>query len=122
MIGQLAIKIAGRESGKHCVIVDKIDSNYVLIDGNVRRKKCNINHLELLNKKLDIKKGASTSEVHKAMEKDGIKIIKLNPKKETGTRPRRIRKTKKEEGISKEEKPKKEKKNVPKGRAKKQDN
>src|SRR3989344_1243110 len=102
MIGQLAIKIAGRESGKHCVIVDKIDSNYVLIDGNVRRKKCNINHLELLNKKLDIKKGASTSEVHKAMEKDGIKIIKLNPKKETGTRPRRIRKmSQKEEQKSK---------------------
>src|SRR3990167_8316294 len=100
MIGQLCVKLAGRESGKQCVIIDKLDSNYVIIDGNVRRKKCNINHLELLNKKLDIKKGASTSEVQKAMEKNGINVIKLNPKKETGTRPRRIRKTKKEEGIS----------------------
>ena len=39
MMGQLCVKIAGRESGKKCVIVDRIDSNYVLIDGNVRRKK-----------------------------------------------------------------------------------
>jgi large subunit ribosomal protein L14e len=121
MIGQLAIKIAGRESGKHCVIVDKIDSNYVLIDGNVRRKKCNINHLELLDKKLSIKKGASTSDVHKSMEKEGIKVIKLRPKKETKQRPRKIRKTKNKKEEVKEEKPKKEKKNVSKG-TKKQSN
>ena len=118
MIGQLCVKIAGRESGKHCVIVDKIDSNYVLIDGNVRRKKCNINHLELLNKKLDIKKGASTSEIHKAMEKEGIKVISLKPKKESGSRLRKARKSKKQE-TTKEEKPKKEKKNASKKPAKK---
>lgn len=117
MIGQLCIKIAGRESGAYCVIVDKIDSNYVLIDGNVRRKKCNIMHLELLNKKLNIKKGASTEEVHKAMEKEGIKTIKRKPKKETKPRPRKQRKTKKkEETIEKKVK----KKNVK--RTKKQDN
>src|SRR3989344_3847509 len=108
MIGQLCVKIAGRESGKHCVIVDEVDSTYVLIDGNVRRKKCNINHLELLNKKLDIKKGASTSEVHKAMEKEGVKVVKLKPIKETKQRPTKIRKSnKKREEIK--EKPNKEK-------------
>ena len=116
MIGQLCVKITGRESGKYCVIVDKIDSTYVLIDGNLRRKKCNINHLELFNKKLDIKKGAPTIEVHKAMEKEGIEIIKLKPKKETKPRPRKIRKSKKE---AVEEKPKKEKKNASKRTAKK---
>ena len=103
MIGQLAIKIAGRESGKHCVIVDKIDSNQVLIDGNVRRKKCNINHLELLNKRLEIKKGASTEEIRKAMEKEGIKVIKLRPKKETKPRPRKIRKTKEKNATEEKE-------------------
>ena len=49
-IGQLAIKIAGRDGGNFCAIVDKIDDNFVLIDGNVRRKKCNIGHLEFLDK------------------------------------------------------------------------
>ena len=103
MIGQLCVKIAGRESGKKCVIVDKIDSIYVLIDGNLRRKKCNIIHLEFLNRKLDIKKGASTAEVHKAMEKEGIKVIKLKPKKETKPRPRKIRKTKQRNAAEEKE-------------------
>ena len=117
MIGQLAIKLAGRESGKHCVIVDKIDSTYVLIDGNVRRKKCNINHLELLNKRLDIKKEASTEEIHKAMEKEGIKTIKLKPKKEIKSRLKKIKKSKKQEAVEE-----KQKKNVSKRRTKEQDN
>lgn len=118
MIGQLCIKITGRESGKHCVIINKIDSNYVLIDGNLRRKKCNILHLELLNKRLKIKKGASTEEVHKAMEKEGIKTQKRKPKKETKPRPRRKRKTKKKETT---EENKVKRKNV-KRATKKQDN
>ena len=120
MICQLCIKIAGRESGKHCVIVDEIDSTYVLIDGNVRRKKCNINHLELLDKKLDIKKGASTSEVHKAMEKSGIKVIKSKPRKESKPRPVKIRRTNKNQKETTEQKPNKEK-NVSR-RTKKQNN
>ena len=103
MIGQLAIKIAGRESGRHCVVVDKIDSTYVLIDGNVRRKKCNISHLELLNKKLDIKKGASASEVKKAMEKEGIKVTWSKEKKEIKPKPKKTRKLKKK-NVSKAEK------------------
>ena len=103
MIGQLAIKIAGRESGRYCVIVDKIDSIYVIIDGNVRRKKCNISHLELLDKKFDIKKGASTSEVQKAMEKEGIKTTRPKDKKDVKPRPRKIRKSKKQ-NVSKAEK------------------
>ena len=118
MIGQLCVKIVGRESGKHCVIVEKIDSNYVMIDGNLRRKKCNILHLELLNKKLSIKKGASTEEVHKAMEKEGIKAIPRKPKKETKPRPRKIRKTKKKAKVEKKT-VKKVKENVK--RTKKQD-
>ena len=118
MIGQLCIKISGRESGKKCVIIEKIDSNYVTIDGNLRRKKCNILHLELLNKKLDIKKGASTEEVHKAMEKEGIKTVKRKAKKEKNPRPRKIRKAKKKVGTEKKTVKKKVKKNVK--RAKKQ--
>jgi large subunit ribosomal protein L14e len=86
-IGRVAIKIAGRDAGKVAVIVDKIDENFVLIDGNVRRRKCNIKHLEPLDTILKIKKGASTQEVHKAMSLAKIKVeepkkVKRSPKKE----------------------------------------
>jgi large subunit ribosomal protein L14e len=85
-IGRLCVKIAGRDSGNYCVIIDVIDENTVLIDGYVRRRKCNIKHLEPLNKKLNLKKGASTSDIKKALLAEGIKIkervVKRKPKKE----------------------------------------
>src|SRR3989344_8968681 len=92
MIGNLCVKLAGREGKKYCIIVDKIDSTHVLIDGNVKRRKCNISHLEITPTKLDIKKGASSLEVKKAMEKAGIKITEPKGKK-SAQKP--IRKTKK---------------------------
>ena len=92
MIGQLCVKIVGKESGRYCVIVDKIDSTYVIIDGNLKRRKCNINHLELLNKRLEIKKDASTEEIRKVMEKEGIKITKPREKKESKKKQEKIRK------------------------------
>jgi len=95
--GSICYKIAGREAGKMAVIVEVVDDNFVLIDGNVKRRKCNIKHLEMTNNVLDVKKGASTSEVHKQMSVSGFKVIERKPKKE-----------KKEE--VKEEKPKKTKK------------
>lgn len=85
-IGRVCLKIAGRDAGNTAIVVDTIDNNYVLVDGNVRRKKCNINHLEPLADVLKIKKGASTEEVHKAMITAKIKVkeskkIKKSPKK-----------------------------------------
>ena len=106
MIGQLCVKIAGKESGRYCVITDDVDSTYVIIDGNLKRRKCNINHLELLNKKLDIKKGAPTVEVHKAMEKAGIKVTIPKERKEIKKKPKKTRTSGK--------KPEKVKKNVSK--------
>ncbi len=53
--GRLCIKLRGRDKGRYCVIVEKLDKNYVLIDGAVRRRKCNINHLKLLPEVLDVK-------------------------------------------------------------------
>ena len=35
-VGSLCIKIAGRSAGSYCVVVDKIDETFVLIDGNVK--------------------------------------------------------------------------------------
>jgi len=86
-IGRLCVKLAGRDAGKECLIVDILDKNkqFVLIDGNTRRRKCNVIHLEILPQKADIKKGASHDEVVKALEKLGVKIIPKAPPKQKKT-------------------------------------
>jgi len=108
-IGRLCIKIAGRNAGNYCVIVDNVDDNFVIIDGNVKRKRCNINHLEPLDKVLKIKKGASTSSVHEAMKKEKLKVVTTKPRTKKAEKPVRQRKKKVKEEVSKE-KPKKGKK------------
>ena len=62
-IGRVCVKLAGRDAGKKCVVVDFIDDNTVLIDGFTRRRKCNLRHLEPLEETLSIEKGASSDEV-----------------------------------------------------------
>lgn len=94
MIGRLCTKLTGREAGKYCVIVNQFDDNFVLIDGNVKRRKCNINHLEFTDQLLSIKKDASTKEVLEAMNKVGIKTLKLKEKKEIREKPKKKRKVK----------------------------
>ena len=74
-VGRVCGKLAGRDAGKKCVIVDIIDENYVLIDGETRRRKSNIDHLEFLEEMVKIKKGASTIDVKKAMITAKIKVI-----------------------------------------------
>jgi large subunit ribosomal protein L14e len=71
-IGRVCVKLAGHEAGKRCVIVDVLDSNYVVVSGaGVKRRRCNIAHLEPTDKKLDIPKGASDEEVKRALEAAG---------------------------------------------------
>jgi large subunit ribosomal protein L14e len=107
-VGKICLKIAGRDAGKLAVIVDILDENTVLIDGEVRRRKCNLRHLEPINKKVDIKKNANHNDVLKALglkeEKKGSK-----DKKEKGPRPKRER-VKKKYSSPKPEKKKVEKK------------
>lgn len=79
-VGRLAVKLAGRDAGKECLIVEDLKNNLVLIDGNTRRRKCNISHLELLPQKASIKKGASHEEVVKALENLGVKVRKIGKK------------------------------------------
>ncbi|MEK6862584.1 MAG: 50S ribosomal protein L14e [Nanoarchaeota archaeon] len=95
MIGRVCIKLTGREAGKYCVVVNNLDDNFVLIDGNIKRRRCNINHLEFTDKVLNIKKDASTKEVLEAMNKENIKVIKLKEaKKEIKEKPNKKRKSK----------------------------
>jgi large subunit ribosomal protein L14e len=91
MIGRLCLKLTGREAGKYCVIVNKIDDNFVLIDGNIKRRKCNINHLEFTEKVLDIKKDASTEDILNAMKKSGIGIVKRKEIKQNKEKPKKNR-------------------------------
>ena len=97
-VGRICMKIAGRDGGRECVIVDILDDNYVLIDGNVRRRKCNIFHLESTPNKIDIKKGASHEEVKKEFSKLKINVWETKPK-ERKERPRKIRKKKVHEAV-----------------------
>jgi len=107
--GRLCVKTAGRDAGQYCAVVEVLDKNYVTIDGNVRRKKCNVRHLEPLDKVLNIKAKASTKEVQDAMKKEGIEV----KEKKERTRP------KKEAKKAEEKKPAEKKKAAPKKKAKK---
>ena len=106
-IGRMCVKIAGRDSNGKCVVIDVIDEKYVIIDGQVRRKKCNITHLEPLNDVLKIKKNESHENIVKLFSEKGIEL----ESKSTKERKPKAEKTEKPEAKKeKEEKPKKEKK------------
>ncbi len=79
-IGRICYKIAGRESGKVAVVVDKINDNFVFVDGQVKRKRCNIDHLEPTDKLLKIKKNASHDEVVSELKKISIEVKEAKPK------------------------------------------
>ncbi len=75
-IGRICQKVAGRETGKKCVVVDVMDKSFVLITGpkaltGVKRKRVNIGHIMALEDKLDIKRGASDEEVTSTLEAAG---------------------------------------------------
>ena len=74
-VGRVCVKTAGREAGRKCVVVDIIDETYVLISGpGIKRRRCNVRHLEPLPNKLDITKGASDEEVKRALEAAGLSL------------------------------------------------
>ena len=107
-VGRLCVKIAGRDANKTCVVLDVIDDNYVLVDGETRRKKCNVKHLEPLDKVVKIKKEAPRSEVKKAFTDLGLGFFEPKTKKPEA----RVKKTKAKKEVA--EKPKKEKKKAEK--------
>lgn len=79
-VGRLCIKTAGRDAGKKCVVVDAIDEHTVLVDGETRRRKCNIMHLLPLRQTIEVKKGASHEEVAEALKKWKIETRMTKPK------------------------------------------
>ncbi len=84
-IGRVCVKVSGREAGNYCVVVDVIDKNYALIEGpNIRRRRANFKHLEPIDSKVDIKKGASDKDLAAAIKKAGLEakmssMVKISP-------------------------------------------
>ncbi|MCK4895943.1 MAG: 50S ribosomal protein L14e [Candidatus Heimdallarchaeota archaeon] len=77
-IGRIIVKTDGREAGKKAVIVDLINQNYVLVTGpkaltSVRRRKCNIMHLEPTDKLVSVKRDAKDDDVSSAIDEAGLK-------------------------------------------------
>lgn len=76
-VGRICVKVSGREAGKKCVVVDIIDSKFVLVTGpkeltGVRRRRVNVRHIEPTQYKIDIGKGASDEDVLKKLEEAGL--------------------------------------------------
>ena len=87
-VGRVCVKIAGRDAGKKCAVIKVLDENNVIIDGETRRRKCNIMHLEMMNEKVDISEEAGKEVVCKAL---GVEY-KATKKKDVKPRPRKQRK------------------------------
>ena len=69
-IGRICVKTMGREAGNHCVVVDIVDKNYIIIDGlKIRRRRVNYKHIEPLKEVIEIKKGAKHADVEAAIKK-----------------------------------------------------
>lgn len=102
-IGRIVVKTAGRDAGKKAAIIDILDDKFVLIDGETRRRKCNVLHIEPLNQKIEIKNNASHEEVAKALKELGIEARITKPKQKV-QKPMAKRKTPEQLRVQKEEK------------------
>ena len=75
-VGRVCVKVAGREAGRKCVIVDVMDKSFVVVTGpkkvtGVKRRRVNINHVAPTEDVLPIKRGASDDEVAQMIQADG---------------------------------------------------
>ena len=75
-VGRICVKIVGREAGKKCIVVDIVDKNFILITGpktisGIKRRRANINHIQITQDKIDIKRGATDKEVTEVLNATG---------------------------------------------------
>ena len=67
-VGRVCVKIAGREAGEKCVIVEVIDDKFVEVVGtNIKNRRCNIKHLEPVDQTIEIKSD-DVEEIKKELE------------------------------------------------------
>jgi large subunit ribosomal protein L14e len=80
-VGRICVKLAGREAGKKCVIVDVVDRNFVLVTGpkqvnGVKRRRVNVNHIEPTERKININRGESDEQVMKALDEQTLAYMR----------------------------------------------
>ncbi|MCZ3364642.1 MULTISPECIES: 50S ribosomal protein L14e [Methanobacterium] len=67
-VGRVCVKIAGREAGEKCVIVEVIDDKFVEVVGtNIKNRRCNIKHLEPVDQTIEVKSD-NVEEIKKELE------------------------------------------------------
>jgi len=76
-IGQVCVKTVGKERGKYCVVVKKVDKNFVIVSGpkaltGVKRRRVNVIHLQPLQYKLEIKEDVTDEDLLEAWKKSGL--------------------------------------------------
>ena len=104
-IGRVCIKKSGREKNQICVVVDLIDHNFVLIDGNLKRKRCNIRHLDPLHQIVNIEKNASSELVRKELAALNYEVVeKASKQKHTKEMQKSMQKEAKQEKPDKNSK------------------
>ncbi len=103
-VGRVCVKLAGRDAGKKCVVVEN-HGNFVLVDGSTRRRKVNVNHLEPLDQTVSLKSGASHADVAKEFEKLGLPVWEKKSKKPAERQKKqKVKKTKAPKAAKKAEK------------------
>jgi len=80
-VGRICVKLAGREAGKKCVIVEVIDKNFVLVTGptkvnGVKRRRVNVSHIEPTEKTVKIRRGESDDEIMKALDEETLNYLR----------------------------------------------
>lgn len=75
--GRIVLKIAGREAGRYAVIVENVNDNFVLISGpksitGIKRRKCNIEHVEPTEHKLDVDSKADDATLENLWRGSGL--------------------------------------------------
>lgn len=121
-IGRVCMKTAGRESGKYCVVIKNMDEGFVMVTGpksltSVKRRRCNINHLEPITEMVKIKSDASDADVLKAYQQASI-MARLGLEK--GKKPKEP-KTEKKAEPERKEKHEHKKEEKPKGHKEKKE-
>lgn len=111
--GRLCVKTAGREAGKLCIVLDEADNNDVLITGpkiltGVKKRKCNIEHLEPLQSKIKIKSDARDEEIMDLLKKETEILEKFRLKIPSAEEIKKWESQRSEKEKSKEERQKTE--------------
>ena len=80
-VGRICVKIAGREAGKKCVIVEVVDKNFVLVTGpkkvnGVKRRRVNVNHIEPTEKQIKIRRGENDDDILKALDEETMNYLR----------------------------------------------